>query len=546
MQDKNLVGQYTIKNGVKQGDALSCMLFNLVMETLLRKINGLGMDKLYSNKLNFKWPNAIGYADDITLLLVNEGDLQICMEIYEDFYKATGLLLNATKTEIMALNIIRTSYNFRYLGKFETTNSKDMLKINGIKFTKNPSESYNINWESVRIKLTDQLIRWTRRNLTILGKILIVKTYGISQALYLARVMPPKPDTINQLEKIMDKFIWTHNMLGNKAPNRIRRRIMRNATARGGFGQADLDNIVKTMNTRQIIINEWNDSLAAVLNNKMTEVGSIKPVAHKLSDQVIKNYVDTTNKLWDHVLDNKLNTVEANEALLNTKLANVLNTKYNKGIWHHVLKAGKRKLRDIPPHEREEIRQKLKTEYSHLTLWTQSHQEPRKTYPTNDGNTINYPPKATLVDITCINPDIETCPKAGMLMTINESYAFYRKVKRIKSIWARTTILRFTHADMPYNEKLFRTKYVDSARCNKCWEIDTFSHKYLECNDAKRTWKGFEDVTGQRISEVDDIIKLDQKSLTYFAFVVNRLRKENLNPEGIASEVATYVDARTN
>jgi len=545
LQDRCVVGNYEIKNGVKQGDALSCMLFNIVMETLLRKLNKLGMRKLESNNLGFIWPNAVGYADDVTLLLTNIEDLQICIDVYEDFYRATGLLLNATKTEIMTINMAIEEVRFNYLGKTEKINTVKSMKINGIIFNEDETETYTINWNKANKNLTDQLIRWTKRNLTILGKILIVKTYGISQTLYLARVLPPNDFTIKAIEKTMDKYIWTNSMLGNKAPNRIRKRIMTNALSRGGFGQANLSNIIRLMNTRQIIINEWNQSLASILNNKMTQVGTMNPTASKHSDGVIKNYVEITRILWENIYKVGLQNNETfNQALLNTKLANILDGKYSKGVWRHVLKAGSRKLGDLTRPERYDIRSKLRPELCNLNLWLNAEMDGIKTYPTNAGTLITYPPTSQMIDTTQIEAEYELCPKSGLIMTVNEASTFYGRIKKIQSIWARNTMLRFIHGDLGCNEKMFRTKYVDSPRCTNCWEIDTFQHRYFECEITKKVWRAYEEITRMTIREPNDLLNLTIMNLTYCAFVVNRLRKENLHPENIPTEVKVYVDSR--
>ena len=91
-------GSYQIKNGVKQGDALSCILFILCMEPLIRNINN--DEKIRS--INENIPKVVAYADDITCMIkpTNESLRRIFTQ-YERLTNISGLKLNADKTEII-------------------------------------------------------------------------------------------------------------------------------------------------------------------------------------------------------------------------------------------------------------------------------------------------------------------------------------------------------------------------------------------------------------------------------------------------------------
>jgi len=92
---------YSLGNGVKQVDALSCSLFILAMEPLLRNIaKNNTITAVGSRTLNYTWPKIIGYADDVTIITENTNNSvkQIFHE-YEKLTKASGLKLNADKTE---------------------------------------------------------------------------------------------------------------------------------------------------------------------------------------------------------------------------------------------------------------------------------------------------------------------------------------------------------------------------------------------------------------------------------------------------------------
>jgi len=92
---------YDIKNGVKQGDALSCSLFILSIEPILRNIKkNVNINCVESVRLNYTWPKAVAYADDIIIISHNETNcVQGIFDEYQCLRLASGLKLNADQTE---------------------------------------------------------------------------------------------------------------------------------------------------------------------------------------------------------------------------------------------------------------------------------------------------------------------------------------------------------------------------------------------------------------------------------------------------------------
>ena len=98
--------------------------------------------------------------------------------------------LNAEKTELMRLNEHdERSYRMTYLNKAFLLTSIPKAKINGIIFQRNAAEMEQENVDVVCEKMDKHFKSWLKRSLTTLGKILIVKTFGISQVIYLLQSM---------------------------------------------------------------------------------------------------------------------------------------------------------------------------------------------------------------------------------------------------------------------------------------------------------------------------------------------------------------------
>jgi hypothetical protein len=76
---------FKLGNDVKQGDALSCSLFILAMEHVIRNIsiNPL-ISSIDSQRIGFTWPKVIAYADDITVISkISPGNIPTIFQEYE-------------------------------------------------------------------------------------------------------------------------------------------------------------------------------------------------------------------------------------------------------------------------------------------------------------------------------------------------------------------------------------------------------------------------------------------------------------------------------
>ena len=136
-----------------------------------------------NEEINFK---ASAYADDISVICEKspESIQQVFCE-YERLTRRSGLELNADKTEILNLNSKeKDMISLNYNGKSFAISTVEKIKICGLYFCTNHDEEYQLNVLEKIQKLTYKIKLWTQRHLTMEGKVLIVKTFGLSQIIY--------------------------------------------------------------------------------------------------------------------------------------------------------------------------------------------------------------------------------------------------------------------------------------------------------------------------------------------------------------------------
>jgi hypothetical protein len=96
---KHLSDSFPIQNGLKQGDALSSLPFNLALEYAIRKVE----DNQVGLKLNGTY-QLMAYADDVNLLEDNIDTIKKNTETLIDASKEAGLEINIEKTKYMLLS----------------------------------------------------------------------------------------------------------------------------------------------------------------------------------------------------------------------------------------------------------------------------------------------------------------------------------------------------------------------------------------------------------------------------------------------------------
>jgi hypothetical protein len=174
--DKYLSDSFPIQHGLKQGDALSPLLFNFALDYAIGKVqeNQVGLKLNESHQF-------LAYADDVNLLGENIDAINKSTKTLTDASKLVGLQMNVEKTKYMLLprhqkvgqnrDIKIANRSFKYLGM--TVKNKNFIQdeINSRLI------SGNACYHSVKHLLSSHLLL---KNLTIR----IHKTIILSVVLY--------------------------------------------------------------------------------------------------------------------------------------------------------------------------------------------------------------------------------------------------------------------------------------------------------------------------------------------------------------------------
>ena len=215
---------FPVNSGIRPGCPFSPLAFVLAMELLAHKIRqSPDVKGICIPAYGDTFFKLTMYADDTTLLLRDKNDVQQALKIVEDFSMFSGLLLNMSKTEAMSVgkDISGVSADIRWIKK------DDYLKILGVYFNSTERIS-NIdrNWNE-KLEAIIRLIKsWEKRNLPIIGKIHIIKTFLLSQLTYIMQSLVLPDDVLKKLNTILFKFIWKKKYSNRRAFEKIRRDVL--------------------------------------------------------------------------------------------------------------------------------------------------------------------------------------------------------------------------------------------------------------------------------------------------------------------------------
>ena len=71
-----------------------------------------------------------------------------------------------------------------YSGETHTLKASEVIKINGIFFLQDQARREDVNVQKCVDSMERLLMAWSSRHLTLLGRILIIKTFAISRLIF--------------------------------------------------------------------------------------------------------------------------------------------------------------------------------------------------------------------------------------------------------------------------------------------------------------------------------------------------------------------------
>ena len=225
---------FDVKCGIRQGCPFSPLAFIIGVELLAIRIR----DSVHVKGLTIDSERILKvllYADDITVFLQNEDDVRRVLMIIDDFSKISDLRLNKKKSEAMGIG---RSKNARFHIGFKWVQE---IKILGIYFSNTKPASQNErNWITKIASIKQLIVQWEKRNLSLLGKICVIKTFMLSQLVHVMQSICIPEKVLKEVNTLLYRFLWRKKDCNRRAFEKVKRVVVNAEYEKGGIQMIDV------------------------------------------------------------------------------------------------------------------------------------------------------------------------------------------------------------------------------------------------------------------------------------------------------------------
>ena len=473
---------FSIQRGVKQGDALSCALFILAIDPLIRNIeSNPNVPALTLN--NDCVIKTLAYADDIAI--VTENSDVFINEAFSEYMKLTlmsGLTLNANKTEILNLcESQKQSSSVFYLNNPLDILHKSETTICGNLLSRDQARCYEVNITQKIVKLSNQLNKWKNRNLTINGKMIILKTFAISQLIFTSQFQVIRPKDVRRIEHLCYSFVWN-------GTDRVKRCYLKSEREEGGINGIDIESFLYSIAVRQFFKSNHNPKLASI-NNSSVIKEDIKLHARIILRKILlyqvgeadmdvaadRSWIEQTRTEFFLKPYSKAHVLVENLGI--TNIASISMTDSRRGIINQIKRA-------LPP------------KVTYLTNMQPPSITDRCEVTISFKGKLKHINKATSRELNCL---IKTILRKNVAYHPAEKYPINKSLfSDIRNTWQnlwqisnptlRAIRLKVLYKDIWCQEKRFKLGIIQNPSCTICGESESVLHQLFLCTNAQKIW----------------------------------------------------------
>lgn len=223
-----------VTRGIRQGCPISGQLYSLIIETLLcrlrRNLNGTLIPHVNGHSKVV----LSAYADDITVFITGQEDIEILTKTIKLYEKASSAKVNWKKSEGFMIGKLE---NFPKLpGGLQWR--RDGLRILSVFFGNEQFQKKNCEGLTEKVSARLSKWRWLLPQLSYRGRVLVVNNLAASVLWHRTVVMEPPDELISNLQRTIVNFFWD-------GQHWLRAAVLYLPVQEGGQGLVDVRNRIR-------------------------------------------------------------------------------------------------------------------------------------------------------------------------------------------------------------------------------------------------------------------------------------------------------------
>ena len=484
------------------------------MATEIRKSQNIKGLKIHNHVYKI-----LQFADDAIVIAKDKDDIKSVLRILRSFSRCSGLHINIDKSEIIQLGPGLL---------FDTTIaginiSKNDFKYLGIWFSSDIVQQEYKNFRHRLDVITNLFKIWKQRDLSLRGKIVIIRSLALSQLLYAASFLNVPEWVVREANKLFYGFLWDNK------PDKLKRDIITRDIKAGGLKMVDVETMIYSLKIK------WAKKLYKDSTHKWTNIVNyyFNPISikHFMSTSYIEEYLPPllprfyrqclialleVKPCYDLTVVNNvlLQRLWFNSNIQIAKKPVFYKHWYNKGIKCVGDIVDKNGLLLLP----DQIQERFDLEKMHfLEYYALRNAIPYKWKDTlRVANKVEYVENHGLdVEIKGISRDLKytsnkevywsmiakskTSPipaERYWIRSLGVPEVHMKKYYEIPYLYMRQTKIqtmqyKILHNFYACNLKLYKWKIVNSNKCLHCEITDTLEHHFFECVHMQVFWRSF-------------------------------------------------------
>ena len=500
---------------VRQGCPISGLLFVLAVETFADKLRNCNeVAGILINRMEIKISQ---YADDTTIFVRDEQSARRALCLLDAFGQVSGLRLNMSKTDFVWLGCNRMSQE-PICGKACTNQFKSL----GVIFSPIENCFENNIYPKIR-KMRSTMNMWKERDLSLKGRITLVKMLMASQYTYLASAYCISKEVCRDIDRELSAFLWRNR------PPKVKRSVLCQPIAQGGLNAMDFTSHISALRLtwcRRMLRSTYSPWRVLLQN----AVGKLR-----LEDLLCTDF-DVKKLAALGIPPFYISALKEYEAVQTKDVCNTPQAVYNQRLWHnkHIKIDGKsiflaelyqREIKcvgDLAVQGALMSHSQLEVKYpgTQISLYKYQslvHAIPRewKAIMKQDASSNLLPdnrttdPEIRMADESIVQLKSASCrilyqallPKAtkprSQTKWAEENFRFSTDkwsqiqmlpYKSCSSTKLQTLQYRIINRFIPTRKFLYTRKIIDSPLCDACAQQDSINHFLVDCAGVQRLW----------------------------------------------------------